>query len=98
VADSPLFLNLLNACRDNAPEIRKEAIWCISNIFFFVSDKARIERLVEHDLMLTLIDMLQKDYDSGHIVSLALSCVNSLLTKSGSAMVAFNNLSGLSIV
>ena len=89
IADSSLMLNLLCACRDSAHEMRKEAIWALSNIFFKVTDKARIERLVEQDVMSTVLEMLSRDGDSGSIASLGLTTINELLTKSDNAMLAF---------
>ena len=76
------MINLLCACRDSAYELRKEAIWVLSNIIHRISDKERVEKLVEMDVMSTLIELLQRDSDSGTISSLGLNAVNQLLTRS----------------
>jgi hypothetical protein len=67
VADSQVVLNLILSCRDNTIEVRKEAVWAISNICHSLKDKNRLERLLEFDIMAMLLDMLQRDHDSGPI-------------------------------
>ena len=94
IVDSQLMINLLCACRDSAYELRKEAIWVLSNIIHRISDKERVEKLVEMDVMSTLIELLQRDSDSGTISSLGLNAVNQLLTRSDQAKFAFMKLGG----
>lgn len=47
IADSTLVVNLLCACRDSAHEIRKEAMWALSNLIYALHDQSKIERIVE---------------------------------------------------
>jgi len=94
LADSLIIGNLLSACRDSSVEMRKEAVWALSNTLNLLHDKDRIERLISMDIMATLLELLQKDEDSGSIASLALSTVNYLLNKSDTAKVVFMRLGG----
>lgn len=94
LADSPLMLNLLMSCRDTAHEVRKEAVWALSNVVYKITDSARIERIIESDVMSILLEMLVRDADSGSIASLALTSVNELLTKSENARMIFHRLGG----
>lgn len=89
IVDSGLFVNLLLACRDSALEMRKEAIWSLSNITHILTDPVRIQTLVEADIMSTMIELLQKDGECGSIASLALTSVNDLLNKSPNALQVF---------
>jgi hypothetical protein len=72
VAKHDFMHNLLYSCRDNAFEMRKEAVWAVSNILYRVSDPAVIEHLVSIDIVNVIVERLQRDSDSGSISSLSL--------------------------
>ncbi len=98
VAKHPLLINLLFASRDNSFDIRKEAIWTLSNILYQVNDKDSIEILVNNDVVGILIERLQRDHDSGSICSLSLQSVDYLLQKSANARSIFDRFGGESVV
>lgn len=86
------------ACRDNAFEIRKEAIWTLSNILYQVTDKGVIEALINLDIVTVLLERLQRDHDSGSICSLSLQAVDYLLMKSENAKNIFDRFGGESVI
>ena len=50
--------NLIFAGRDTAHDMRKEAIWAISNVTYLIKDDAIIEQLLSQDLMTLLLERL----------------------------------------
>lgn len=86
---------LLCACRDTSYELRKEGMWALSNLIHKLPDPTK---LVELDVMSCLIDLLQRDGDSGTIASLGLTALNEVLTRSQPAKVAFAKLGGEDVV
>jgi hypothetical protein len=95
LAESPIVHYLLCACRDSSYELRKEGMWALSNLVHKLPDPAK---LVEYDVMSCLIDLLQRDGDSGTIASLGLTALNEILARSQAAKVAFNKLGGEDVV
>ncbi len=82
LCDSDLMVYLLMACRDSAYELRKEGIWALSNIIHRMTDQPHLCKLIEMDIMSSLIDILQRDGDSGTVAALGLNALNELLTRS----------------
>ena len=53
-----MMTNILFAGRDTAHDMRKEAIWAISNIIYNIKDERVHKNLIEKDLMTLLIERL----------------------------------------
>ena len=98
LCDSDLMVYLLMACRDSAYELRKEGIWALSNIIHRMTDQTHLCKLIEMDIMSSLIDILQRDGDSGTVAALGLNALNELLTRSDQAKVVFAKLGGEDVV
>ena len=98
LCDSDLMVYLLMACRDSAYELRKEGIWALSNIIHRMTDQPHLCKLIEMDIMSSLIDILQRDGDSGTVAALGLNALNELLTRSDQAKVVFAKLGGEDVV
>ena len=58
IAKSPLMTNLTIAMRDTAHEMRKEAVWAISNVVYNVKDADSIRKLIESEIMTLLLERL----------------------------------------
>ena len=69
-------------------------MWALSNVVYKLHDKVMVEKLIECDIMSILLEMLQRDADSGSIASLALTTTNELLNKCDNARVAFLRMGG----
>ena len=52
------MLNLVFSCKDPLYDLRKEAVWALSNICYRLTDKQRIMKLIENDVMIVLIELL----------------------------------------
>ena len=89
ISNSGLFVNLLMSCRDSSFDMRKEAVWAVSNVLHYLQEPATVELIVQQDVMSIMLEMLQRDAESGSVASLALSTINELLTKSETARTAF---------
>ncbi len=77
--------NVIFAGRDQSYEMRKEAIWAISNVVYHVKDKEMIEKFLEMDLMTLILERLQHDTDFGSISSMCLTTLGVLLERSDNA-------------
>jgi len=95
LVESPVAQHLLSACRDSSYELRKEGMWALSNLVHKLPDPAK---LVDMDVMSCLIDILQRDGDSGTIASLGLTALNEVLARSEVAKIAFAKLGGEDVV
>jgi len=88
----------LIACRDTVHELRKEAVWAMSNVVYFVTDTKLLDSIVDQDVISLILELLQRDQDSGSITSLSLSTLQSLLSKSEKALMVFLRLGGQEVV
>lgn len=82
------------SCRDSSFDVRKEAVWAVSNVLHYLQEPASIELIIQQDVMSIMLEMLQRDSESGSVASLALSTINELLTKSETGRIAFFNMEG----
>lgn len=75
IANSQIMIPLLFACRDNAHEVRKEAIWALGNVTYHVHDKQTIQKIVELDIISIVLELLDRDQDSGVISQIGLTVI-----------------------
>jgi hypothetical protein len=89
-----MMTNILFAGRDSAHDMRKEALWAISNIIYNIKDQQTLKDLIERDLMTLILERLQHDADSGPICSMCLTTLGILLERSSDSREVFYKLCG----
>jgi hypothetical protein len=69
-------------------------MWTLSNICYYVKDPRKLALLAEYDLMHVVIDLMNRDFNSGSMMVLCLHIVNDLLEKSEECRITFEKLDG----
>jgi hypothetical protein len=77
-----LLTNLIYGSKDTNLNIRREAIWTISNICAVVQDAKVLNELIMSDVLTLFYDLLIYDHDLGQLMMLTLSGLDHLLKKS----------------
>lgn len=99
IVESELVNSLNLHCMDvSSHEIRKEACWALSNVLVKVTEQEVIERVLQKDVVATLLYMLERNQESGAICSLAITGVYHILAKSETAQAIFHRLGGQDII
>lgn len=94
LVDSQFIINLIYATKDSNYEIRKEAVWAICNICFKIEDANVLNKLIEYELIHSIIDLINCNFENGHIMVLTLRTVEQLLSKSEQCRHVFEALGG----
>jgi hypothetical protein len=79
--DAQIFMHMILCCHDMNYELRKEAIWTISNICYKVSDAGKMAKIKEFEVLQALLGIFQKDFEQGSMMILALEACKRLLEK-----------------
>jgi hypothetical protein len=67
-------------------------------VVYFITDTKLLDSIVDQDVISLILELLQRDQDSGSITSLSLSTLQSLLSKSEKALMVFLRLGGQEVV
>ena len=92
--DSSLIFNIVMTCNSSVFTLRKEALWCVTNLCNQLKDEAKINSLLDYDIVSILVSLLDREMSNSSISLLAVSSLKDLITKSDKCLEVFIRLRG----
>ena len=92
--DSALIFNIMLTCNSSVFSVRKEALWCVTNLCNQINDEEKLNVLLNYDIVSTLVNLLERDMSNSSISLLAVSSLKNLITKSDRCLEVFIRLRG----
>lgn len=99
VVNNNFLPNLIYYVSSRNYEVKREAVWVLSNICKLVNCEETLVKMVKADIVNVYYDILQnEDSENAQVVMLALSGISCLLSKTSQAKVVFDRLGGFDVL